>query len=412
MPATKGQFLAGREKEKTQIFVVDKSDLHLEVNADSISSEWTSESEAEHGEVNGAAVSNFSACGESGGNGASGTNAKKKRKRRLFRLRHKMNHIVKGRGRRKDRNRSSSSSSSSSSRSRSSSSSTSSGSKSAGGGEVALQKRQRMQMMEDWKSEQEKLRSNGYHQPPQQPPPPSIAPPTLLQAPAPPSEPVPLLSAVREPLNAGRSEASRRGYEVTPRATLEWFAGTSKAYRCFALAPRFLSEEDINTIHRAARHQTVKEINDRKMNLAFKHKVSRFEMQLRGRVPSLYYRLLALMEQADGEKWRRMRYLKKPRVYPEMEYIEYDVAEMKGPCYIEPHVDNKSVVTMVAMLSRQGEYQGGHSCFRRAAGREGHREVALQMGDVVLFRGEKLTHWITPVTGGRRVILQIELSRV
>ena len=40
------------------------------------------------------------------------------------------------------------------------------------------------------------------------------------------------------------------------------------------------------------------------------------------------------------------------------------------------------------------------------------RQLALQKGDAVVFRGEKLRHWITPVTGGVRVILQIELSRV
>lgn len=32
------------------------------------------------------------------------------------------------------------------------------------------------------------------------------------------------------------------------------------------------------------------------------------------------------------------------KVYPEVEYIEYDVEEMGEPCYIEPHVDNKSAV--------------------------------------------------------------------
>ena len=69
-------------------------------------------------------------------------------------------------------------------------------------------------------------------------------------------------------------------------------------------------------------------------------------------------------------------------------------------------------VSLVAMLSAPEAYTGGRSCFRRGAGRSGHREVALGKGDIVLFRGEKLEHWITPVTKGRRTILQIELSRV
>ena len=95
-----------------------------------------------------------------------------------------------------------------------------------------------------------------------------------------------------------------------------------------------------------------------------------------------------------------------------MEYIEYDVEEMREPCFIEPHVDNKSAVTLVAMLSESKAYTGGRSCFRRSKGSRGHRELALEKGDVVVFRGEKLVHWITPVTQGKRTILQIEMSRV
>merc|ERR1712066_316010 len=117
---------------------------------------------------------------------------------------------------------------------------------------------------------------------------------------------------------------------------------------------------------------------------------------------------MKLIRQADREKWHRLR----KEVYPEIEYISYDVAEMGEPCFIEPHVDNKSAVTLVAMLSEPSAYVGGRSCFRRAEGKEGFRQMELQQGDAVLFRGEKLTHWISPVTAGRRVILQIELSRV
>jgi len=117
------------------------------------------------------------------------------------------------------------------------------------------------------------------------------------------------------------------------------------------------------------------------------------------------------MRRADAEGWQRLR-KKKSTVYPEVEYIDYDVAREGGECYIEPHVDNKSGVTLVAMLSERSEYGGGASCFRRAKGNEGHRQVTLQLGDVVMFRGERLLHWITNVTSGRRTILQIELSRV
>jgi len=39
------------------------------------------------------------------------------------------------------------------------------------------------------------------------------------------------------------------------------------------------------------------------------------------------------------------------------------------------------------------------------------RRVRLQCGDIVIFRGERCEHWIEPVSAGRRVILQVELSR-
>ena len=37
---------------------------------------------------------------------------------------------------------------------------------------------------------------------------------------------------------------------------------------------------------------------------------------------------------------------------------------------------------MVAMLSPSGAYRGGRSCFRRAEGSRGHRELGLDRGDV------------------------------
>jgi predicted 2-oxoglutarate/Fe(II)-dependent dioxygenase YbiX len=40
------------------------------------------------------------------------------------------------------------------------------------------------------------------------------------------------------------------------------------------------------------------------------------------------------------------------------------------------------------------------------------REYKLQQGDLVLFRGEIVTHWITPVMTGVREIFQWELSRI
>ncbi|CAE7654417.1 unnamed protein product [Symbiodinium microadriaticum] len=49
------------------------------------------------------------------------------------------------------------------------------------------------------------------------------------------------------------------------------------------------------------------------------------------------------------------------------------------------------------------KFEGGTNCFASA---ETEDVPAMDMA------GEKLRHWITPVTKGKRVILQIELSRV
>jgi hypothetical protein len=206
-------------------------------------------------------------------------------------------------------------------------------------------------------------------------------------------------------LNRGAPPLDQMGKPVA----LQWVHG-SKPHRHLAFALSFLSMDDIEDLHRAAKHPSVREIHDRKGYLAFKHRVVRFEMQLRALYPSLYSRLLELVRLSDTEGWQKLR-KKKNKVYPEIEYIEYDVQVFNGECYIEPHVDNKSGVTLVAMLSPSGDYTGGNSCFRRGSGVEGHRQIRLEQGDAVMFRGEKLTHWITNVTHGRRVILQIELSR-
>mmetsp|Transcript_78 Transcript_78/g.282 ORF Transcript_78/g.282 Transcript_78/m.282 type:complete len:385 (+) Transcript_78:92-1246(+) len=356
-------------------FVLAGTDLELD--SASVSSEWTTESEQDKN------------SGE-----------RRKRRVRTWRVRHRLG------------SDSESDSSSSSSGRSSSSSSTSTGSSSSEG-EVAKFKQQRLQMLKEWEAQKAKalsptsgksaaalIASGAEYAKRADIAAPALPPPAAsLPPPPPPAEPPSLpASPPPPPQEAGMP--------------LEWFS-SGKRYRCFALAPTFLAQQDIDALHAAAHHASVAEINDRKGYLAFKHRVWRFEAQLRLLYPSLYRRLLDLMHRADETKWKRLRRnSKKRKVYPEIEYIAYDVAEMGEPCFIEPHVDNKSAVTMVAMLSSPGSYVGGRSCFRRGHGKEGHRELVLQQGDVVLFRGEKLTHWITPVTAGRRVILQIELSRV
>eukprot|EP00435_Cladocopium_sp_Y103_P051255 s1471_g15.t2 len=327
----------------------------LRIGCESISSEWTTDSEAER-TIQQEQLGSRGIIEEK--------QNRRKRKKRAWRLRHWVRQGGDDSG---------------SSGSESDSSSTSSGSSSStDGGEIGSFKRQRQQVQQQWKMI--KGHKSNFS-------PPADSAPTL------PTEELPLL----------------RTATVTPPAAtggLSWF-DSSKKYRAFAVAHGFLQLQDIE----AARHSSVREINDRKGYLAFKHRVWRFELQLRALYPDLYARLMALMRSADEAKWKRLS-AKSKKVYPEVEYIEYDVEEMGEPCYIEPHVDNKSAVTLVAMLSVPSAYVGGRSCFRRAQSSRGHRELSLEQGDVVLFRGEKLVHWITPVTAGKRIILQIEMSRV
>ena len=114
------------------------------------------------------------------------------------------------------------------------------------------------------------------------------------------------------------------------------------------------------------------------------------------------------MAWADKELWGKLS--RKSKVYPEVEYISYD-ATGGEPQHIEPHIDNDSVVTVVVALSNPGEYTGGTSMFKGAAGGMPDRSLVLNKGEAVFFRGESLLHWITPVTAGHRKILQIELSK-
>ncbi|CAK9034784.1 Uncharacterized protein SCF082_LOCUS21001 [Durusdinium trenchii] len=358
--AREGDFLVRSDGPHERVFRLRNTEL--EIDCESISSEWTTDSEAER-TIQQEQLGSRGIIEEK--------QTRRKRKKRAWRLRHWL--------RRDDDSDSKSSDSDSSS-------STSSGSSSStDGGELGSFKRQRQQVQQQWNIIKG-LKSNFS--------PPLDGPPVL------PTEDQPLRNDTEDrPLPRSVSSSG-----------LCWFE-SSKKYRAFAVAPGFLQQQDIEAISSAAKHSSVREINDRKGYLAFKHRVWRFELQLRALWPDLYARLMAVMRSADEAKWKRLS-AKSRKVYPEVEYIEYDVEEMKEPCFIEPHVDNKSAVTLVAMLSPPNAYVGGRSCFRRAQGSRGHRELALEQGDVVLFRGEKLTHWITPVTEGKRVILQIEMSRV
>mmetsp|Transcript_31938 Transcript_31938/g.72867 ORF Transcript_31938/g.72867 Transcript_31938/m.72867 type:complete len:333 (-) Transcript_31938:26-1024(-) len=196
-----------------------------------------------------------------------------------------------------------------------------------------------------------------------------------------------------------------------PRAPLQFeLMQGARRRRTFVHVPRLLSPEAIDQVHALWRHPSVNEIRDRKGSLLYRHVAYRMELPLRAHARPLYNHLIGAMFWADALVWKKIG--KNKVVYPEVEYIVYD-ARQGSPGEIEPHVDNHSAVSIVVLLSDPSDFEGGANCFVPAQEHGGaHRELSLKRGDAVLFRGEKLRHWITPVVSGVRIILQIELSRV
>lgn len=163
----------------------------------------------------------------------------------------------------------------------------------------------------------------------------------------------------------------------------------------------------------------VYEIKDRKSDLHYSHNAYRAEVALRLEMKKVYKRIMEATISVCDKVWGDIRLkARKNRVMPEIEYIVYDVAETPGAegTFIEPHVDNHSIVTGVSMLSEPDvDFVGGVNRFKGSESDDhgnAYRECKLGKGDLVLFRGEVVTHWITPVVSGRREILQWELSRI
>lgn len=91
---------------------------------------------------------------------------------------------------------------------------------------------------------------------------------------------------------------------------------------------------------------------------------------------------------------------------------EGKIEKPTNPQYIEEHVDNDSIITWLLVLGEHGvDYLGGKNRFVRGEENGHHREIQTQKGSLVLFRGERLKHSITPVTHGCRIILQGEFSK-
>eukprot|EP00746_Dinoflagellata_sp_MGD_P039108 gnl/MRDRNA2_/MRDRNA2_19427_c0_seq2.p1 gnl/MRDRNA2_/MRDRNA2_19427_c0~~gnl/MRDRNA2_/MRDRNA2_19427_c0_seq2.p1 ORF type:complete len:304 (-),score=58.08 gnl/MRDRNA2_/MRDRNA2_19427_c0_seq2:187-1098(-) len=182
--------------------------------------------------------------------------------------------------------------------------------------------------------------------------------------------------------------------------------------RTFIHVHGLLDDEMIHRVRYCFRHPSVVPLDDRKQSLVYKHKAFRVELPLRSHAPVLYKRICRVMRWADSVVWKKMGKLKKEVVYPEIEYIVYDARNgMNGT--IEPHIDNESAVSVVILLTDINEFEGGLNVFAPSEYKSNakNRSLQLQKGDAVLFRGEKLSHWITPVTSGIRVILQAEFSK-
>ncbi|CAE7821267.1 unnamed protein product [Symbiodinium sp. CCMP2456] len=169
--------------------------------------------------------------------------------------------------------------------------------------------------------------------------------------------------------------------------------------------PKFLTDSEIKTLNAVAGHAHSWEVKDRHEGLIFTHYVRRIESALREVDLDLYQKLLLTAWSVDQQIWKNLGPL--DYTLPQIEYIEYDVEKLGCEGKIAKHNDNGSMVSLVALLSDPSEFQGGANFFK---GLPQKRRVVLQTGDAVFFYGHQCEHWISPVTSGRRAILQIELQ--
>eukprot|EP00440_Ansanella_granifera_P062564 gb/GFBE01067839.1/.p1 GENE.gb/GFBE01067839.1/~~gb/GFBE01067839.1/.p1 ORF type:complete len:317 (+),score=35.54 gb/GFBE01067839.1/:1-951(+) len=167
----------------------------------------------------------------------------------------------------------------------------------------------------------------------------------------------------------------------------------------------FLCQDEIDALHCLADHPASWEVRDRHSGLVFKHHVRRVEAVLREHTRKLYAKLLETAWAVDQRLWQSMG--PDDYVHPQIEYIVYDVEQLGGEGSIAKHNDNGSLVSVVVLLSDPSDFEGGLNYFAGPP----QRSVQLQPGDAVFFYGDQCEHWITPVTSGRRVILQMELQQ-
>lgn len=175
----------------------------------------------------------------------------------------------------------------------------------------------------------------------------------------------------------------------------------------YVIFPRFLSQDEIAMLHAAARDPTARR-TDRTGDFEYHHVAHRIEETVKNTYGDLYQKLMTLIVSTDAEVWKQFQSY--PTVYPRIEHIYYDGTPPGAKYAVTPHIDDYSVVTLVCLLSDSTEFVGGLNGFRGVTPGGDDRFERLEAGDVVLFRGEKLSHWVTPVTAGIRQTLAIEMS--
>ena len=181
----------------------------------------------------------------------------------------------------------------------------------------------------------------------------------------------------------------------------------------FVVLPRVLTGIDVAMIGGLLQQYRSIPIEDRAGSL--QRRAYRIEALLLRQDARLYAKLIELIRCVDAGIWRSTERLE--QVYPEFELVEYIIGEQQPAAFVNRHVDSGSVLTLVALLCDAHDFTGGASMFDERGELDDSneerpgRKLRLEKGDAVVFRGEKLMHWIEPVTRGQRLVLQIELSR-
>merc|ERR1711964_17875 len=177
----------------------------------------------------------------------------------------------------------------------------------------------------------------------------------------------------------------------------------------FVIFKNFFSDEEIRVCKYLHKMNGAFDPKDRDCKLEYGHKVWRVEVPLKNQFETLYEKVMTVTLWTDKEYFGKIEAADYEHYWPEIEHIVYDSS--KGKAFIEPHVDNDSIITIISLLSQREDFEGGVNFFEPGDKGLSKRAVQLERGDLVVFRGERLEHWITPVTEGVREIFQMELSK-